>query len=592
MIRVNKTFVDGYFKEAKRHNHHKESIRINQHLSFHIDGYEQEKEFIKSNENPFFDILIGERRPNENSEILEYRKKIYLSKTTQPCFKVINSLKKIVKSQDWKIDYDKSSKPKIVETNSLQEYCEKKYPVFNSLENWIYTYALKEILVDPNSLIYVEPFNWDIDNTELYRPIAKFASSAKIFDYKEGEYAVFQTDRMAEFTVKGDKYSLPINCVMTKNEIIDLIPIDLENNYSIQVRLQHNLDYLFCFKSGGIYKKYEQGNALFVSFINPMISGLDAVAREISDLDAEVVQHIYSTMWYISGNDCKNCRGTGMVNQYGQQTACPKCEGNGRMLKSPYKDIVVNQKLGEANAPIPPAGYIQKQTEIVRLQDERIAKHIYDALSALNMEFLAQTPLNQSGFAKEVDRDELNNYVYGVAYHLVENILNPIYKMICDMRYMNLVKNAEERNKMLPTINIPEKFDLLSTNTLVDNYKKAKESNLDQNIVNEMENDIIQKLFSNEPETRQRLMLIKSLDPLKGLSIEDKTAMLMVNAISKEDLIVSNYITQFVGDAMTNDDKFIEKSKEEQMAVIYEMAKKKNLEEKEPKKPETPPVEQ
>lgn len=584
MINVNKALVDSYLKTTKRHRFYAKSINIKNHNSFHIDGFESDDD---EGENPYFNKLIGERRPNESANILAYRKKIYLSKTTQPCFKVLNSLKKIVKSQDWKIDYSKSVVPGITKSDTLQDYCEKNYPVFNSLENWLYTYAVQYIITDPNSLIYVEPYNWDIANNDKYSPVAKFASSEDLLDYKDGEYALFKTDRLQTITVEKSSYDLPIYCIMTKDAIIDLVPIDLEKNYKIDIKWQHNLGYLFCFKSGGIYKKYEVGNPLYVSFINPMLSGLDAVAREISDLDAEVVQHIYSTMWYIAGNDCKDCKGTGMINRYGQQTACSKCDGNGRMLKSPYKDIVVSQKLGESNLPTPPAGYVQKQTEIVKLQDERIANHIYDALGALNMEFLAQSPLNQSGVAKEVDRDELNNYVYSVAYHLVENVLNPIYKMVCDMRYIGAVPSIKERTEMLPIINIPEKYDLLSTNTLVDNYKKMKESNLDQNIISEIENDLINKMFANEPDVRKRLMVNKELDPLKGLSMEDKTAMLMVQGITKEDLIVSNYITELTLLAYEKDNNFFNLDLTKQREIVYQLAKTKETTVKvEPSKPD------
>lgn len=580
MIEVNKALVDSYFKEAKRHPYYKKTIRIHDHLSFHIDGYHRKDDPRK--ENPFFDELIAKRRPNESPDILSYRKDIFLNKTTQPCFKVINSLKKIVKSQDWKIDYDKSEVPNVVKDESLMQYCEKDYPVFKSLENWLYTYGIKYIITDPNSLIYVEPYDWDIPDNEKWKPVAKFVDSEHVYDYKEGEYAVFQTDRTTEFVVDGQKYVRPIKAIMTKEAIYDLIPYDLKENHKIEVRWQHDMNKLFCFKSGGIYKHYSQGHPIYLSFINPMISGLDAVAREISDLDAEVVQHIFSTMWYIAGQDCKACNGTGKIikngagfmNEAGQQMACPKCEGNGRLLKSPYKDMVINPKLGD-NIQTPPAGYINKPTEIVELQDRRIAKHIFDALSSLNMEFLAQTPLNESGVAKEVDRDELNNYVYGVAYHLVENVLKPVYELIADMRYGELVKEVALRYSMLPQIAVPEKYDLLSTNTLFENYKKSKESNLDMNIVNEIENDIINKLFCGEQETRAKLMLIKQLDPLRGLSMEDRISMKQLGAITKEDLVTSNYITQFVTTLLREDEGFAEKDFKEQEAAVKKMADEK-----------------
>ena len=581
---VNKSLVDSYFKDAKRHIYYKKTEIIYQHLSFHIDGYEREE---AKKENPFFDLLIGARRPNENPEILEYRKKIYLNKTTQPCFKVINSLKKIVKSQDWKVDYSSAEKPNLVKDESLFAYCELEYPIFNSLENWIFTYGLQYILTDPNSLIYVEPMTWDIPENEKLKPVAKFVPSDKVFDYKHGEYAVFQTDRTETVVTEKESRELPINMIITKDGIYELIPIDLKQNFRIEIRQEHTNKQMFAFKSGGLYKEYSDGNPLYNSFLNPMISGLDAVAREVSDLDAEVVQHIYSTMWYIAGNDCKSCKGTGFtmgqasagfgITARGEKTVCPVCEGNGRMLKSPYKDIVISQKQGESNAPTPPAGYVQKQTEIVKLQDDRIAKHIFDSLSALNMEFLAQTPLSQSGIAKEVDRDELNNYVYSVAYHLVKNIMLPIYKLIATMRYSTIINSEDILKQMLPQITVPEKYDLLSANNLVEGYRKVKESNLDMNIVNEIENDIINKIFNNEPDTRLKLLLIKSLDPLRGLSMEDKSTMLLTQTITKEDLVISNYITEFVTEALIEDDKFATKSLKEQQVIITQKAKAKGL---------------
>jgi len=193
------------------------------------------------------------------------------------------------------------------------------------------------------------------------------------------------------------------------------------------------------------------------------------------------------------------------------------------------------------------------------------------------MEFLAQTPLNQSGKAKEVDKDELNNYVYSVAYHLVRNVMLPVYKMIAQMRYSEIIKSEHLLKKMIPQITVPEKYDLLSSNNLVEGYKNVKESNLDMNIVNEIENDIINKIFNNEPDTRLKLLLIKSLDPLRGLSIEDKSTMLLTGTIKKEDLVISNYVTEFVTEALIEDEKFATLPLKQQQAVISAKAKLKEL---------------
>ena len=556
-----------------------QTLDIYQHLSFHVDGYSYNEGKI---DNPYFEKLITSRRPNESANIQAYRKTIYLPKTKQPCFKVLNSLKKIAKSQDWAIDYSKAVTPKVVGDETLEQYCEKDYPIFKSLENWLYSFATKEIIKDPNGLIYIDAKDWDVEAGEKIEPVAKFIKTPNVLYYKENDYALFLSDMVNTITDKeGKNRNLPIYVYITKTSIIYIKEVNIGRDLTYEVKTDSNTE-MFCFKAGGVFSDIVKGEAIYNSFIDPMLPSLDATARESSDLNAEVVQHIYSTMWYYSGNDCRACNGTGLVksnqagfgvNKEGQQTACPKCEGGGRMLKSPYKDIVVGKEgMGENGVPTPPAGYIQKTTDIVTLQDTRIEKHIFEALSSLNMEFLAQTPLNQSGTAKEVDRDELNNFVYSVAYHLVENVLVNIYRMTNDMRYGVLVKDVKERKEMLPSIPVPEKFDLLSTNTVVDNYKKAKESGLDNSIVDEIEVDIINKIFNSQPDVRNKLLLVKNLDPLRAHDEEDKLELFNTGIISKEDFVISTYLSVFVDNLLIVDPEFFQKELKDQFEQIKKLA--------------------
>ena len=146
-----------------------------------------------------------------------------------------------------------------------------------------------------------------------------------------------------------------------------------------------------------------------------MLPSLDEAAREYSDLQAEVVQHIHSNMWTIAGQDCPKCSGIGKVKKDGQPVACGDCKGEGVMPMSPYKNITIKRpKLDDDKIPTPPVGFVEKNTEIVKIQDERISKHYLRALESINMEFLAKTPLNESGKAKEIDKEELNNFIFKV----------------------------------------------------------------------------------------------------------------------------------------------------------------------------------
>lgn len=85
-----------------------------------------------------------------------------------------------------------------------------------------------------------------------------------------------------------------------------------------------------------------------------------------------------------------------------------------------------------------------------------VDQQIYDAMSAVNMEFLAQKPLNQSGIAKEADRDESSNFVHSVAEDLV-SVTDWVYYVINEYRYSGLISDRAQREAMLPAIPVPEK---------------------------------------------------------------------------------------------------------------------------------------
>jgi hypothetical protein len=429
-MKVTKEFVEPYLKQGKRHTAYEVTVDIADHLSFHFDGYVY-RDVKKHGErdNPYFSQLIDTRRPSESDHIKEYRRKIYLPITKQPCFKIVNSLKKIVKSPDWNINWSKSLRPpKVKEEEQLEVYCDQNLPFFNSVENWFYSYGLKEILTDPNGLICVLPTTYEVENDEYRKPFPYFINSCHVYDYLEGEYAVFRTNKTYEYKVGDTTLKDFVICVVTKEEVWEVKWEGGKDNISMTLVLELNFNKMPAFRAGGVYKEIIDNSSVFESFVSPILPGLDAAAREISDLDAEVVQHIFTTMWYYASQGCASCNGTGSILKQGKQVVCSSCEGQGVMVKSPFKDIVVKPGTLDEQTPKPPfAGHIEKNTEIVKIQDERIDNHIYKGLSSINMEFLAQTPLNESGKAKEVDRDELSNFVYGVAYHSVENVIKRVY---------------------------------------------------------------------------------------------------------------------------------------------------------------------
>lgn len=583
--------IKPFFKGTKKHKHYFTALDEFFHMDFHFNGYfippipmsaTLQQDFEQADNpaigNPYFARLIDARRPSESDQIKVYRRTIYLPESKSPCFKVYNSLRKILKSPDWKIDYTKSAKPAgIADGEYLEDYCERDYPEFGSIENWFFTYGMKNMLIDSNALIFVLPRKFDVPTNEYFEPVATVINCKHVYGFKENEYAIFDVDRDYEYKSGNGMRKGKCLGIITKEGYWEAQQISGEQGFQIVPIYQYSFEHLPAWLIGGVVKKYNADYTLYNSFMSPMLPGLDGMAMAISDEDAEWVQHVYSTMWYFSAQDCNHCQGSGKLKGKGTQLiTCTVCKGQGNAPKSPYRDFVINaQAFDQGKMPSPPAGYIQKQTEIVKAFVERINNKEYRALSSINHEFLTESPLAQSGISKQFDRQELENYTYSVAYHSVENVLKPIYYFVNEFRYMERVKSENEREEMLPKINIPQRYDLITSAVLEAQMKSAMDAKADPEIIDEIELEYIAKNFPNNPELRDRLKLKKILDPFPRIGQEQKSAMLLDGSADKLDVIVSNYLHPFIEQALFENEDFCELELDKKKEIIYGYAEEK-----------------
>jgi hypothetical protein len=182
------------------------------------------------------------------------------------------------------------------------------------------------------------------------------------------------------------------------------------------------------------------------------------------------------------------------------------------------------------------------------------------------MQFLAKIPMNESGIAKEVDRDELNNTVYNIAEDLVQ-ILDNLHKLCVEYRYKVVVPNNMERMDLVPFVSVPEKYDLLSSNYLIDEITKARSGKISPLIIAALEADFATKKFYSNPELQKELELVMTLDPLIGLSEDEKMTRLANKGITYIDYIISSNIVKFIRRALL-DDSYIDLGKDAQYQIL------------------------
>lgn len=513
--------------------------------------------------------VIEERRPSESERIKEYREKIYVPITEPTVSKVITSLSKIRRSQDWSIDYDPNNVPKRVsgrKDETLQYYCEKNYPYFKSLTNWTFSVLLKAMLIDANAVMATWPINIDLPtSTDFYKPFTTIFHSDQVLDFSMDDYAVLMSTDTYTYQDKHLNYwEGHVVYVIDTLYIQRWHQVDTDGTMRIEWSWPHGLGFAPIKKVGGVFYKAYDNIFIYKSRIQGMVPRLKEAARIYSDLQAEIVQHVHSDKWIYSQTECRHCKGRGYqeINGVGSKHECSSCHGVGYVSTSPYTNMVLRPQtnLEQGSIPTPPAGYIQKSDVALMVDriDSQVKDQLREALSAINMEFLAQAPLNQSGTAKEVDKDELNNFVHSVAEDIVY-ALDWNYYVINEYRYKDLVPSAEERKAMLPDIPVPEKFDLLSSSLLLDDLAKAKQNGINPVILNELQIEYAGKKFYNDPKVKDELEAIFELDPFPNISDEDKMVRMSNDGITLVDYIISSNIQQFIRRAMAEDQQFASK---------------------------------
>ncbi len=540
------TILKPYMQDNKRHKAYSETCKIAQDLRIHSDG-----------ENA--GDLVSERRPSESEEIKKYRAKIFVAITEPVVSRIITSLSKIRRSSDWSIKYDVSKFSKtIIDGETLQDYCEENYPGYESITKWTFDVLLKNYLVDPNSVLAVihEPVS---DITTYKEPIAIIFNSENVYDFVENKFTVLYSTDKCEYKLADNStaYDGDVYYYIDATRVQRWEQTDAKKTMTLKWEYAHNQSKMPAFKLKGLFYKSLDNVNIFKSRINAIIPHLKEAVREYSDLQAGVVQSLHLQKWFYQSQKCSSCGSTGKLIVEGKTITCDKCKGSGYATTSPYDNIKIPlPEPGMQPVSMPPAGYIAMDTKIIEIQDARVDKHKYQALAAINMEFLAETPLNQSGVAKEVDRDELNTFVNSIAEDLI-SIMDKIYYFINEYRYFTLVHDKNVRKEMLPKIAVPQNYDLLSANYLLQELQAAKTAKI--NIVSQiaLEVEFANKKFNNDPAVRDELKCVLELDPLPGLTDDEKLLRLQNDGIIRDDYVLSANINSFVKKAIEENKDFL-----------------------------------
>ncbi len=515
-------------------------------------------------------------RPREDPEITEYRLNIFEPITQSKSDKAFTILLKIFNTKLWSINYKDND-----QGHELQVFLEKNFYLFGDFILYIQKVLMKNMLADANGVVFYRPANFFIGQNEKIAPIPIVFNSRQILQFIPGMFYILLDSE----TIKSGNRELH-QIWIVDSEKIQLFKERAGKQgtiiWTLEIDWVHDLGIVPIWDMGGLVDGRFQG-FFYKSFFSPAAPHWNKAILSESDLDGAFINHMHPIRVEV-GSDCdfqwedQQCiNGQIFDTNKNKNVTCSSCMGTGRKaVKSPYGVYIVNKdKFGE-EVNLDPVSFVSVPTEPTELLSERRDKQLKEGLEALNMEIADQTGENQSGIAKEIDRDPLNTTLQTISDHVFTiHIFNFIwftgvylFKTSSGQDIETFKQNAIGEDGWFPAIIKPTQFDTLTIKELTKQLTEAKQGNLSSGYINSVQIDLNNKQFSADPALRKRINAITKLNPLPEKTVDEITNMSENGLTKKENAIISLNIEFLVDTAIIRDVGFLEKSRDEKFKIL------------------------
>ena len=537
-------------KHPLRHENYVLSIEHSEAMAVHFSGADPKD-------------LLDSWRPNESQDARDYRLSIYEPTTKSNADKIINTLSKIQKSGNSSVEFPTETDAQLKE-DTLEEYI-FNYPIYGRLDNWIFGPAMESMLIDPNAVAVFMPERKPDDDTKFLDPVGRIYSSEMVVDKWEGVYYSILLD--TRHPVKNGNRVVNegnVYLFIDKSSIVKATQVRSENGkriYNQEVLYDMDFDKVPAFElKGDVMPSFFP--LVYESYTSGVLPYWNKVVRMTSDLDAQFVQHMYLErveMEVECDAGCEQRDGVGsfvILKSNGKPTQCKKCSGTGKVTgRSPYGVTSIKRDSFVDKDPIfPGVTYIEKNTDIVKLADEKIQNLIDQGFSSVNMDVLIKSQDNQSGIAKQLDREPLNDYLLKVSDNVFDNLITNSITYINWWRYSFL--GDESLESQMPSINKPTSFDVETTNSITRQLQDLENTGTTNNVKLLLERDLVDKRFPNDQGKRDFNKTVIELDPLAGYKPQDKVEFKLNQGVSQSNFVISVNIDQFVIRAISEDPEF------------------------------------
>lgn len=556
-------------ESKKRHPLYEETVKHAEAMSVHIYG-----------DKPMY--LLDRARPREDGEVKLYRVTNYEPTTKAGADKAIDIVTKIFNPTLYSIRW----KEETAQTKELKRYTFEYFPNYNSIVTYNKDVTLRKMLADPNGLMAVKP-GPPMPEEKTLDPEVVIYGSANIYYYDRDHYLIF--DHIEERENKKFHYFQYFDRDSFLYFHANYDPSNRTVQTFIDEQYFHGFNEIPAWLLRGKSRSCDNGAVVYESFFSPALAHWNLAVIHESDLLGAFITHMHPQK-YEETEECNykfefegqyfDCRG-GTI-KYGKKDDleghvmdCPQCGGSGRhAVKSPYGTYqFLKEKLDEIPSGRMPVGYITVPVEATKLLKEHCQEMNKKAMWAINMDVEDEVGENQSGVAKTIDRSGQQDTIFNIGSVVFDVHLPNQYYFINKYKFKEEARSTrKDESKNLPEINKPSVIDILTMSDLINNFDVAAKAGIDKNVLRLKQMEIINRDPSLPPELRSYMVALLELDPLYGFKQNEIDLSVNKGVVRKVDWAIHENLKTFLDKALAADKNFLEKKKEEKIAVLEQFA--------------------
>lgn len=559
-------------KDGYRHPLYEETVQHSKEMCVHIYG-----------EKPMY--LLERARPREDSDVTAYRIENYEPTTKAGADKALDIVGKIFNPSLYSINFKETND----QSKELQDYTLEYYPNYNSITSYDKEVLLRKMIADPNALMAIKPEEFPENDAERLKPVSVIYGSCNVWDYEKNYFLIYDREEIVNgvtyyyfyYYDKTDYIEFNVYYVASDQSIITTV----EDEY------KHGFKEIPAWFLRGKSKSLDNGMIVYESFFSSALPDWNLAVIHNSDLLGAYITHMHPQKYELAeecnykfkfeGRDYP-CRG-GVIKypgsrggDLGETMDCPHCGGSGySSVKSPYGTYQFSRSKLEEGAPsgLTPVGYITIPVEATKMLEERCNSLMKKGMWAINMDVEDSIGENQSGVAKVIDRSAQMDTLAGISTVIYDiHLTNQFYFINKYMFAIEASSLNKKEDKNLPEINKPTQFDILTTSELINNFAVASKSGVDKNYLQSKAIEIANRDFSSSPDVRLRLVTTLNLDPLYGF-IQDEISLGVTSGVIKQsDWAIHDNLKPFIDRAVSENPKFLEMEKDEQLIILNKYA--------------------